>query len=247
MKVRNQCNCIIAYQLGESNNPDKNGEAKVLKKLASCCKTFVDVGANVGEWTAEFLHNNKDVKGWLYEPSSQCATKLETRFNNNHVTVRNVAVSNFNGQTNFAEEAEYGEGSSIAGTHSHQGQFRETEVNVITLDWEFADTTISIDFLKIDTEGYDFSVLQGAETLLAEARVRFIQFEYNTHWLNTNSTLQSAFALLERHGFSCYLIRSTGLHTLDYKFWGEFYRYSNFLAIRKEDIGLCEDMIRHPI
>lgn len=247
IKVRNQCNCIIAYQLGETNIAEKNGELQVLKQLASHCHTFVDVGANVGNWTADFLAQNNETQGWLYEPSAQCVTKLETRFQKNHIAVRNMAVSNFIGETTFAEESSCGEGSSFVDTYVQNGHFSKREVKVITLDSEFCNTTATIDFLKIDTEGYDLKVLQGAEKLLTESRVRFIQFEYNNHWIRTSSTLYTAFDLLEKHGYSCFLIRSTGLHPFNYAFWGDFFRYSNFLAVKKEYIGLCEKLIRKSI
>jgi len=247
VKLRNQCNCVIAYQLGETNNSDKNGEAHILSVIAPQCNNFIDVGANVGNWTGDFLTYNNQAQGWLYEPSSQCASKLKSRFANNQITVRNVAVCDFIGQTSFVEEADCGEGSSIAGTHLLQGDFREREVEVTTLDMEFCNTNTVIDFLKIDAEGYDLKVLHGAKNLLADSRIRFVQFEYNTHWLRNGSTLHDAIEFLERHGFSCFLIRSTGLHRLDYAFWGDFFRYSNFLAVKKECLKTCEGLLSEPI
>jgi hypothetical protein len=90
-------------------------------------------------------------------------------------------------------------------------------------------------------------VLQGAENFLARARCKFVQFEYNTHWIRTGSTLWSAFDLLDQHGFVCFLIRSTGLHPLNYHYWGDFFRYSNFLAVYRHELNSCESLIRGPI
>jgi hypothetical protein len=106
---------------------------------------------------------------------------------------------------------------------------------LVTLDEELLESALSIDFLKIDTEGYDFKVLKGTEALLRVGRIRFIQFEYNAHWLSVGSSLAEARRFLESFGFQLLLIRSSGLHPLNYAFWGDYFRYSNFLAYRLED------------
>jgi FkbM family methyltransferase len=153
VKIRNQCNCVIGYRLGESNHPAANGEANVLKLLAPLCATFVDIGANVGNWSDAFISENGAAQGWLYEPSAQCATRLNARFANRNVSVRNVAHSNFIGQVAFAEEPEFGEGSSIAKTHLTHSPIIKRVVEVATLDSEFSTSSTEVDFVKIDTEG----------------------------------------------------------------------------------------------
>jgi hypothetical protein len=44
-------------------------------------------------------------------------------------------------------------------------------------------------------------------------------------------------------GFDLLLIRSTGLLAFDYSFWGDYFRYSNFLAYRQEDKHLLESIV----
>jgi hypothetical protein len=49
-----------------------------------------------------------------------------------------------------------------------------------TLDVFCEENSIgSIDILKIDTEGFDLIVLQGAERMLQNGRIKFIHVEYN--------------------------------------------------------------------
>ena len=43
-----------------------------------------------------------------------------------------------------------------------------------------------IDYLKIDTEGSEFKILRGAEKLLKEKKIFFIQFEYGLSELDDN-------------------------------------------------------------
>src|SRR5580704_13078041 len=90
-KIRNQANCVVGYHLGESADASRNGEFHLLDVLAPSCNTFVDVGANVGNWTEYFLRR-KAATGFLFEPSEQCISVLEAKFKNKPVTLRNVAV-----------------------------------------------------------------------------------------------------------------------------------------------------------
>jgi FkbM family methyltransferase len=53
-------------------------------------------------------------------------------------------------------------------------------VSVRTIDDFCAEQAIAeIDLLKIDTEGYDLQVLEGARSLLTRGRVRFVYSEFN--------------------------------------------------------------------
>jgi FkbM family methyltransferase len=231
----------VGYHLGESADASKNGEFRLIDGLAQQCHTFVDVGANVGNWTEYFLHRNL-TPGLLFEPSEQCISLLKTKFKDKPVTLRNVAVGDRSGFVSFVEEQNCGQGSSASETYfSLSGTSRR--VPMVTLDQELPGFAADIDFLKIDTEGYDLKVLKGAKTLLKDRRIRFIQFEYNAHWLAVGSSLAEAQRFLEKMGFRLLLIRSTGLHPLSYSLWGDYFRYSNFLAYRDQDQSLIENLL----
>lgn len=243
VKIRNQVNCIIAYHLGETANSEKNGEFMLVKHLSPHISTFIDVGANVGEWSAHLLRHCQ-AKGFLFEPSTLCVSKLQERFRDRTVTIFPAAVADQAGTALFAEEDHCGEGSSLAEARNDQ-QTPQKEVRVTTLDSEFPATDDRIDFLKIDTEGHDLKVMKGAAALLA--RTRFLQFEYNYHWVLVGSSLAEAGRFLNSLGFSLFLIRSTGLHPLRYEVWNDYFRYSNFFACRQEDLDCIRPLLREPI
>ena len=46
-----------------------------------------------------------------------------------------------------------------------------------------------IDFIKIDTEGFEYEVLCGAQKTIKNYRPKFIQIEFNWHQLFTNNSL----------------------------------------------------------
>lgn len=244
-RLRNQANCVVAYHLGESYDSASNGEYRLIDLLAPHCSTFVDVGANVGHWTEYFLRNSS-ANGILFEPSEHCAALLKEKFQNRPITLRNVAVGDTNGSISFVEEGEFGESSSVAETYipSHRpGETVVKQVPIVTLDQELMALNCNVDFLKIDAEGYDLKVLKGSELVLRKGRVRFVQFEYNSNWLGTGASLRAAKAFLEALGFELLLIRSTGLHPLDYGLWGDYFRYSNFFACRPEDRKMIEPLV----
>jgi FkbM family methyltransferase len=247
VRVRNGANRLVGYHLGESADPAENGEYRLLDLLAQHCKTFVDVGANVGEWSEYFLKRSP-AKGILFEPSEQCASLLQKKFVGMPVTLHNVAVGEKAGVISFVEETNFGLTSSAIENRIFvlQGG-TEKIVRVVSLDEMLLDTDFDIDFLKIDTEGYDLKVLKGAESLLKRGRIRFVQFEYILYWLSTGSSLSEAIRFLENVGFDLLLIRSTGLHAFDYSFWGDYFRYSNFLAYRQEDKHLLQSIVRQQI
>ena len=243
VKLRNQANCVIAYHLGETANSRENGEFKLIEHLAPHIHTFVDVGANVGDWSEHMLKHSR-ASGFLFEPSTQCAGRLKERFRDGRVVIREVAVSDQVGRAQFSEEENCGEGSSLAESR-HDHQIRHREVPVITLDAEFATLETRIDFLKIDTEGYDLRVVKGATQVLS--RTRFLQFEYNSHWVSTSSSLFEANRFLTHLGFSVFLVRSTGLHPLRYEIWNDYFRYSNYFACRPADLECVRALLRDPI
>jgi FkbM family methyltransferase len=240
-KVRNQANSIIASHLGESPKAWKNGEYALIDLVAPHCRTFVDVGAHIGDWSDYFLAHS-DAIGTLYEPSKSTFEVLTKKWNGGRVRLRNCAIGDRAGTAFFIEEAGNGQTSSLLETHS-PCEIQPSEVQVCTIDDEFLETAINIDFLKIDAEGNDCRVLQGATQMLTQSRVQFIQFEYNSNWIDVGSSLKEALRLLNSFGYQVYLTRRTGLHKLNYDFWGDYFRYSNFFAFQQESRHLVQHII----
>jgi FkbM family methyltransferase len=245
VRLRNQANCIVGYHLGESPDSAMNGEYRLSDFLAPRCKAFIDVGANVGDWTERFLRVSP-ARGILFEPSERCAALLREKFKNKPITLRNVAVGEKSGFIRFVEEENFSHASASAQTYApseHPGEVVVREVPMVKLDDELQSVEFNIDFVKIDTEGFDLRVLKGAESALRDRRIKFVQFEYNSHWIGTGSSLKEAKDFLESVSFDLFLIRSTGLHPLNYSYWGEYFRYSNFLACHFEDKHLLGSLL----
>jgi len=88
----------------------------------------------------------------------------------------------------------------------------------------------SIDFLKIDTEGYELNVLQGFEDTLEN--VKIVQFEYGGTYLDNNRKLIDVIRYLEEKGFYKFsYLTSYGTELI--KDFNDHYQYCNIVCINK--------------
>jgi len=88
----------------------------------------------------------------------------------------------------------------------------------------------TIDFLKIDTEGYELHVLQGFEDYLKN--VKIVQFEYGGTFSDINIKLIDVINHLEKNGFHkfAYLTQNGAVLLTDYT---DHYQYCNIVCINK--------------
>lgn len=231
--LRNQCRCVIKYSLTESPNFILNGEAWLLNLIAPKSLTFIDVGANLGEWSSLFLESMpQGGKGLLFEPSDYAIDCLKKRFDQvEQIEVIQAAVSDKPGQMFFFEEPEAGHTSSLVAGLSNSMAIQKN-VTVTTIDDEVEQRQWRhIDFLKIDAEGYDLHIMRGCSRLLAKQQISVIQFEYGGAWALAGSTLAGAFNLLDSFGYKTFLLKSQGIYELNYKRYEEFFAYANFVAV----------------
>jgi FkbM family methyltransferase len=234
IKLKHQCDAILAARLGTSNSFATNGERWLIEQIAPQAKFFIDVGANVGDWSREFASRMPAVaRGIAFEPAPAAVAELQARLADYHgIEIVECAISDRSGKTTFYAEANCGQTSSLIRSHS-QIDAKPLSVQVSTLDTEIAKRKIdAVDFLKIDAEGFDFHVLRGAEQSLNNHQIDVIQFEYNSPWIRAGATLAGAYEFLQARGYDVFLLRGPGLFRMDPDYYGEYFRYSMFVAIR---------------
>lgn len=238
-KVRNQAASVVARSLSDGFDPVTNGEARLVAAVAPGASLLVDVGANVGKYAASFLRlAPAAARAILFEPSSSAAAELRRRHGSDpRVELREAACGAAAGEATFHEEPAAGVTSSLVAGHSTGGAIAR-RVEVVALDDEMARRGVArIDLLKIDAEGYDAFVLEGARRLLAARAIGALQFEYNAPWLAAGRTLAGAIRLLEGAGYRTFLLRRRGLVPFDVARVGEFASYANFVAVPAEAAG----------
>lgn len=148
-------------------------ELDIWYKISKKEGTFIDVGAHTGLYTITFLKANSKNNIICFEPYFMNLSRLITNMRLNGFT-KNVttilgAASNFDGQFKFkitTERSYMGQGGRL----SKEG----IDTRVYRLDSLFHKINKKIEGIKIDTEGEDLQVLQGAENLIKEHKPKII-------------------------------------------------------------------------
>jgi hypothetical protein len=109
------------------------------------------------------------------------------------------------------------------------------DVEVSTLDLFLKDQSFDrIDFLKIDTEGFEMDVLNGATHALAKDQIGVIQFEFNALHIGRRQFLVDFMERLPGHRL--YRLLSDGMVALDKlkPYEREIFAFQNIVAIPRE-------------
>lgn len=232
VKIRNQASSIVSYHFVESTSPGSNNEDWLIKQIAPISTTFVDVGANVGNWSSLFLKSSpSSVKGILFEPSHHTLKILRENLGHlSNIEIVDKALGESEGKVSFFDECGMGESSSVIRKSSLTSAV-ETVVSMTTLEKELRHRNWdSVDFLKIDAEGYDLQVMKGVYEFLKQQKIGIIQFEYEPGWRYSGAILTAATDFLESLGYKVFLLQKNSLLRCNLNFYGEYFAYSNYVA-----------------
>ncbi len=166
---------LLKYRLSDTTRMHKNGEELIISLVADKIDCFVDAGANVGRWTNLLKKYLKaPVRGILYEPSPTVFSTLNKNIENQEKLIfRQFAVGEKDGKAILHENPN---SPSLGSLVYSKGSTEYTEVELVCLDTDLVKLGIEkVDFLKIDTEGYDFQVLKGASQLLKKQAIGLIE------------------------------------------------------------------------
>ena len=181
-----------------------------------------------------------DALGLVFEPGRSMAGTLRERLATDpRLEVVEAACGDMAGQIAFHEGHECAETSGLVPEFTAEQGIKVTyPVRITRVDNEVeARGWPSIDFLKIDAEGWDLACLRGADRLFAAGKVQAVQFEYGPGWVYAGSTLAAAIRFLRNHQYTLYLLQPDCLVSYDYHRYGEHFSYSNFVAIAPNASG----------
>ncbi len=190
-------------------------ELKFTSSYLEKSDTFIDVGAHIGDGV--LLAADKITNGRIiaFEPTPAIITKLKMNLTINglekKVQVVEKIVSDKVGSEMFILQAE-SEINSIA--HKHVAQKAEKTVKILatTLDAFAAQENLTqIQLLKIDVEGAEPKVFDGAKKLLQKHALEVIIFEINPRGLTAwGSSPQELCLFVEKFGYQLYEFRHDG-------------------------------------
>lgn len=243
VKLRNQANAVVAAHLSGVESPAANGEYALIDLVAPSAVTFIDVGANAGDWSARFLERTgRSCAGLVVDANSRCVEALRARFAGRAgLKVLDAAMSDYCGSATFFEATGTASAlSSLTEVGAEAGAMAPRLVRVTTLDEEVASLGWSrVSMLKIDAEGHDFFVLRGARRLLSEKRVDFVQFECNSTWNAVGVSIVAAAAFLASLGYRLFQLQPAGVRPVDVAYFRDC-GSANWVALHEKspDVGL---------
>lgn len=234
LKVRGYNNFKTLEESGERYFIDS-----ILKSTSP--KLCIDVGANVGDFTLELLQSTA-AEVIAFEPLSVCQGKLQAieKKYPNRLKVVKAAVGNSVGKHRIHFDSEASAHASLSEDVKqieYVKNMDSEEIDVTTLDHYFADTPRpEIDFLKIDTEGFEFEVLQGSQLIFQKSPPKFVQIEFNWHQLFRGQSMLTLSKLLPSYKLF-QLGRGSLLPRSPADPLSNIYLFSNFIFVRADIVA----------
>jgi FkbM family methyltransferase len=236
-----------AEGLAASANGKGWGSFSVSREVTACLRlagtpsdhtVFVlDIGANVGNWSAALLRARKNSRIVAFEPSPQAFETLSARFQScSQITAVQHAVSRSVGTAVLYADCP---GSGLGSLHlrdvSHHGIAFQHHVEVTTVsvdDW-CRERALTPDIMKLDVEGHELDVLHGAIDTLARG-IRVVQFEFGGCNIDSRTYFRDFWDLFRQLRFAhIYRVTPSRLVRINrYSESLEEFRTTNFIAVR---------------
>ncbi|MEM1325341.1 MAG: FkbM family methyltransferase [Bacteroidota bacterium] len=171
-----------------SHNFHLSGEYFFIEKVSQSARNqlIIDIGGNIGNYSLDFLKKNPEQQIFVFEPHPTTFQKLSQNLNSyKQVELFNKGVSDEKGELKLFDYQDQ-DGSTHASLF--QGVIEDIHgktsishtVDVVALDdFLTAKKVEQVHLLKIDTEGNELNVLQGAKQYLEAQRIDIIHIEFN--------------------------------------------------------------------
>lgn len=237
---------MLAMNYGNNGSIKQSGELFALQYVYEKASfinikkpILFDIGANIGEYTKEMCRiwgNHTEIHA--FEPSKYTFELLKKNVEMYpNVKVNNVGCSNVPEKRIMFTDTD---GSGITSIYQrrvahyniHMDKYVPAEF--VTVDDYCEQNDISnINFMKIDVEGHELSVLQGSSKMLSNKKIDYIQFEFGGTDIDSRTFFQDFWYLLHDN-YRIYRILQNGLHEItEYNERCELFEYVNYLAVLK--------------
>ncbi len=193
------------------------------------------VGAHKGQEVEEYLDVFPNVEINLFEPQANLFQYLEDKFGNQkNITLHNFALGSLNDSSTMFISDNEGQSSSFYKPKVHLVEHPEVKFHENNSIFEIKvldELGIkNIDFLNIDTQGFEMEVLKGSVNVLSED-VKYIILEINKKELYEGCPLvKDIDSFLKKYGF----IRTDTHYWMDSYSWGDaFYIKRDLISTKR--------------
>lgn len=159
--------------VGDSNNKTSLliNFYNILKSEKYVPNCIYDIGANKGTWTRECMNYFPNAKYILFEPQPNLRNHIEQCLKEkNNYTVYSVGVGNKNDEMLFTyHDRDDSCSFDISKEEAEKNGFKQVYTPIVKLDTFIYENNLQLpDILKIDAEGIDLDVLDGARKTINE-------------------------------------------------------------------------------
>jgi len=173
---------------------DETNMIRILRSTLTSTSNCVDVGAHKGVFLKHFLLLSPEGCHFAFEPLSGLASSLKENFPT--VNIFPCALGNHKGRATFCHVLNLPGWSGLkTQPYPVESKVEKIEVEIKTLD-ETLPSDVRVDFIKIDVEGAELEVLQGAKAVIKKYKP-IILFEHaKIHNLEYVTTPEMLYDLL---------------------------------------------------
>ncbi len=199
------------YSLGG----ETNGE-RWLPSLLGEAPVVFDVGFHDGATARAVLEARPLARVTGFDPSRFALEAYRSGFaDDGRVSLENIALSSEPGETEFFDY------ENMCSSLSRRKESLEApstyRVPVSTLDAYCDEKGVEhIDFLKVDAEGYDLHVLEGATRMLGKSAIAIVAFEFASGWAASRRYLWEAVELFSAAPYRLFRLFNGFLCPLEY-------------------------------
>lgn len=191
----------------------RNGEEALLERLRPFAPTLLlDVGANVGDWSLAACRHLSSATVHAFEIAPRTAEELRSNAQAafpDRLVVNGFGLGDREGDITiyFAEQSTTATSTirdvlTISAPEHGIGAVTEVTARITTGDVYLREHGLDrVNFLKIDVEGAEFSVLQGFADAFARDAIELVQFEYGPINVRTRQFLEDFYRFFAERGF----------------------------------------------
>jgi FkbM family methyltransferase len=208
------------------------------KVLGGTPALAIDIGGNVGDYTAELLKVSPGMDVRIFEPSPVNVELLAARFaTTGSVKVVPMGVSDASGAaTLYSNKPGSGLGSLTKRRLDHFDiHFDHSDtIRIIRFEdyWTDALERRRVDIVKLDIEGHELAALVGFGAAIDSVGV--LQFEFGGCNIDSRTYFQDFWYFFEHAGFDLHRITPFGLQRVDrYRECDEIFSVTNFIAANR--------------
>lgn len=231
-------NKIVSWLLGIGYGTESiEKEIKSFMKFIPNGEIFVDVGGNKGLYSSTLIKKFNVKEIHIFEPCKLNIEIIKEKFSDKRIKINNCGLSNLDSEAIlYSNETGSGLASLSKRKLDHFGiKFDNEELIKLTRFDEYWKNNIKseyVDLMKIDVEGHELNVLEGAGNYINNIKV--IQFEFGGCNIDTKTFFQEFWYFFQERNFQIYRITPIGaLEINSYTESLERFQTTNYFCVNR--------------